>query len=184
MYCRFCGRKIKDDSIYCVHCGKNIHDNENIDTKTIDIQKNTANKKDALPQKEDSSLWGLCFFIPVILVVVTLIIFGINNGSCNSELLSGKLKSSDYTCTTSQDLTSYSITITPKTDIDTCEIQLYLYNSNGQKIYSNTISKSNLKKDYSYTYTFDFGFVNSLTGDNVKYTITGKRWNSIYNKQI
>ena len=37
-----------------------------------------------------------------------------------------------------------------------------------------TISKTNLKKNNAYTYTFDFGFVNSLSGSNVKFSITGR----------
>ena len=34
-------------------------------------------------------------------------------------------------------------------------------------------TKTNLKKGSSYTYTFEFGVVNSLSGNNVKFDVTG-----------
>ena len=37
------------------------------------------------------------------------------------------------------------------------------------------MSKTNLKEGKGYTYTFDFGFVNSLSGRKVKIDISGKR---------
>ncbi len=92
----------------------------------------------------------------------------------NTPIFSRDLTSSDYTYTTSQDLTTFSITITPKTNIKSCDVELILYNSNGTTIFRDTISKTNLKKGSSYMYKFDFGFVNSLSGSSVKFFITGK----------
>ena len=71
---------------------------------------------------------------------------------------------------------SYSVTITPKTNFNSCTVECVLYNSKGEIIYSDTITKEDLKSYSSYTYTFDFGFVNSLVGNKVKYNITGKCW--------
>ena len=76
--------------------------------------------------------------------------------------------------TTSQGLTSYSITITAKVKINTCNVEVKLYDDNGKVIFSDTQTKNDLLKGASYTYTFDFGFVNALSADEINYKITGK----------
>ncbi len=169
MYCRFCGKQIDDDSDFCVHCGKNI----TLNNKEQENEQHKLSKNESTEIKEGTSLWGLWLLLPIF-VILLVVIIGVASSSTGSGIMSRDLKSSDYTYTTSQDLTSYRITVIPKRDIDNCDIQLTLYNSKGEKLFSDTISKTNLKEASSYTYTFDFGFVNSLSGSKVKYNITGK----------
>ena len=86
-----------------------------------------------------------------------------------------RLKSYDYSYSTSQDLTTYTIFITPNRDLKNCSIELTLYDENGAKIYANTITKTNLVDGSTYAYTFEFGITNALYGSEVYYTITGER---------
>ena len=181
MYCRFCGNQIDDDSIFCARCGKNLTESN----KEYKNEQNIPSKNEFAKTTEGSSRWGLWLLLPalVILLGVIIAVASSSNGSETkngsgiknvSEILSRDLNSDDYTYTSSQGLTSYRITIIPKRDIDNCDIQLTLYNSKGEKLYSDTISKTNLKEGSSYTYTFDFGFVNSLSGSEIKWSVTGK----------
>ena len=73
-----------------------------------------------------------------------------------------------------QGLTTYTITITPLVNINSCNVNLTLYNRKGEALYSDTQSKTNLIKGNSYSYTFEYGVLNSLTGSSVQYKITGK----------
>ncbi len=91
-----------------------------------------------------------------------------------STLLSRDINKNDYSYSTSQGLTSYTITITPKVDMTNCDVMLTLYSSGNEEVYSDTISKTNLKKGNSYSYKFEFGFMNSLVGNNVRFNVTGK----------
>ena len=91
-----------------------------------------------------------------------------------STLLSRDINQNDYSYSTSQGLTSYTITITPKVDMTNCDVMLTLYSSSNEEVYSDTISKSNLKKGNSYSYNFEFSFMNSLVGNSVRYNVTGK----------
>ena len=176
MYCRFCGRQIEDDSSFCTYCGKNLststtNDNAN---KNVNNQNETVVENEETSEEKSSALKGFfILFIPFIIIISIFLAIASSNGS-GSGLLTRSIKDGDYSCTTSQDLTSYSITIVPNKYFDKCEIELKLYNSSGKNIFSDTISKQNLKKNSSYTYTFDFGFVNSLTGSSIRYTVTGK----------
>ena len=174
MYCRFCGKQIDDDSVFCVHCGKNLTKTNKSDSKEQNHESNNLSQNTTTETDGDSSLWGLWLLLPIFIIVLLVVIIGVASSSGDSGIISRDLKRSDYTYTTSQDLTSYRITVIPKRDIDNCDIQLTLYNSKGEKLFSDTISKTNLKEGSSYTYTFDFGFVNSLSGSKVEYTITGK----------
>ena len=174
MYCRFCGKQICDDSVFCVHCGKNLNETNKSDSKEQNHKSNNLLQNTTTDTDGGSSLWGLWLLLPIFIILLVVII-GVASSSGDFGIISRDLKSSDYTYeTSSQDLTSYSITVIPKRDIDHCDIHLTLYNSKGEKLFSDTISKTNLKEGSSYTYTFDFGFVNSLSGRQVKYNITGK----------
>lgn len=170
MYCKFCGKQIDDDSAFCAHCGKKIisinNEQESEQSKSIPSEPTET--------KKETALWGAWLLLPFFAILLVVII-AVASDASGSGTASKDLRSSDYTYTTSQDLTSYSITVTPERDIRSCDIQLALYNSKGEKLFSDTISKNNLEKGRSYTYTFDFGFVNSLTGNKVNYSISGKR---------
>ncbi|MBQ9782351.1 MAG: hypothetical protein IJW26_04110 [Clostridia bacterium] len=91
-----------------------------------------------------------------------------------STMLSRDINKNDYSYTTSQGLTSYTITITPKVDMTNCDVMLKLYSSSNEEVYADTISKTNLKKGNSYSYNFEFGFMNALVGNSVRLNVTGK----------
>jgi len=173
MYCRFCGKQIDDDSVFCVHCGKNLTENNKCNPKEQNNESNNPSQNTPTETDGGSSPWGLLLLLPVFIILLVVII-GATSYSRGYGIISRDLKSSDYTYTTSQDLTSYRITVIPLRDIDSCNIQLTLYNSKGEELFSDTISKTNLKEGSSYTYIFDFGFINSLSGSEVIYNITGK----------
>ena len=170
MFCKYCGKQIDDDSSFCIHCGKNLTDsNQKQENKRPDLS-----RKEASEEKEDSSLWGCwLLFLPLFLTLL-IVVIGVASSSNGIGLVARDLRSSDYTYTTDQDLTSYRITIVPNRKIDNCDIELTLYDSNGKKLFSDTIQKTDLKEGNSYTYTFDFGYINSLSGCKVKFNSTGR----------
>ena len=108
------------------------------------------------------------------LILTTFLISGVINMLGCYNLMTRDVVSSDYSYTTSQDLTGYLVTIVPKTDMNNCDVELKLYNYGGELVFTDTISKTNLKKDNSYTYHFEFGIVNSLFGSSVRIAVTGK----------
>lgn len=169
MYCRFCGKQINDDSKFCSYCGKELSDSIKSSAEgTMERTEASASevKVELVEKTEKKSL--LPFFVFIVFFVAFFVILMV-------VMTETPINSNDYSYTTSQDLTSYSVTVTPNKNIDICEIECILYDINGKVLFSDTITKENLKKCSSYTYTFDFGFVNSLTGNNVKIYITGKR---------
>ena len=181
MYCKKCGKQIDADSDFCIHCGAKVASvvpQKAVVQKTVSSV-NTQNTSEATEEKS-SSKWGLWLLLPIVLVFIVVGIVLVTKYvdyagyDDSSSIISRDLRSSDYTCTTSQDLTSYMITITPTRDIDSCNVELTLYNSSGQAIFSDTISKTKLKEGSAYTYKFEFGVMNSLSGNKVKYNITGK----------
>ena len=140
------------------------------DTGTKDASEDENKKKKHIPLGVIFTIFCLFLIIGVPLILIT----NNNNSSKSSGLITRNIRKSDYTYTTSQDLTSYSITIVPELNFNTCTIELTLYNSQNKKIFADTLTKSNLKKNSSYTYTFQFGFINSLSGDNVTFEVSGK----------
>ena len=138
--------------------------------------KNTQNiqhQNESTKTEEVERNWGILLFFPFILLIIVVIASIAPHLNC-SDIVNRDLSTSDITYTSSQDLTTYTIIVTPKRNIKQCDVQLTLYNSDGETLYSDTISKTDLKEGYPYAYTFDFGFVNSLSGTRVKYKFTGK----------
>lgn len=205
MYCRFCGKEIKDDSVFCSYCGKQV-ENEKIDASILKNDKNESIEQaqengeetvtdsstksssghletSSATKEGESSLWALWLLIPLFMMfaLILSVVLIVNNADSsdtnNSQITidSKKLTRNDYEYTTSQDINSYSVTIIPKVDIKNCDVEIKLYDSDGDLIYSDTMTKTNLKEGKGYTYTFDFGFVNSLFGRKVKIDISGKR---------
>ena len=186
MYCKKCGKLIDDDSVFCAYCGKNLakatespEDNEkakiNSDAENENPQAAAAFEAATESEEEEGcSTWILWLLIPFIAVFLAIIVIAASNSGGCMGVFERDLKSSDYICTASQGLTTYNIIITAKREIKSCDVELSLYNSSGEVIFSDTISKSDLNKGSSYAYTFDFGFLNSLTGIKVKYKITGR----------
>lgn len=170
MYCKFCGKELEENSKFCNYCGKQLEENS---------------VKSTIEQKNDNSSGSGCGTALIFLLVIGAIIgilFAIvkinmnedSNGNIVDKIVERDITKSDYAVSTSQGLTSYSITITPNKKLNSCNVQLTLYDSKGNVIYSDTITKNDLMKNSSYTYTFDFGFTNALSGSKVSYKVTGK----------
>lgn len=172
MYCRFCGKTIDDDSIYCTYCGKNVSTTNSREV----VQGNILVENESAIEVEDKtpSLLWLWLLLPFLVAVFTLVMAILFSPDSKYTMITRDLKSSDYTYKGTQDLTSYKIVLVPNRNIENCDIELALYNSNDKIIYTETISKTDLKKNASYTYNFEYGFVNSFKGTYVKYNITGK----------
>lgn len=192
MYCRFCGKEIKDDSLFCSYCGKEVDKEQKTesDNESVEIRHGScAPKCDVENDREDNQsgcLWFVIWLLIVATVCAWCVIATVNkvdssdssnssSSSSNGSIFNKNITSGDYTATTSQGITTYSVTIVPKRDIASCDILVTLYSDEGEKIYADTISKKDLKEGYSYTYTFDFGFLNALSGSKIEYSVTGKR---------
>ena len=190
MYCKRCGRKIDDDSTFCMYCGQEITipsdesmqssvtDAECSDMSVTTSSAHTKETCDSAPEKRRSSRLPILLILFFIIFIVAIIIDKDSKPTVASSSVyetDNRLKSYDYSYSTSQDLTSYTIFITPNRDLKNCSIELTLYNENGAKIYANTITKTNLVDGSTYAYTFEFGVTNALSGSQVYYTITGER---------
>lgn len=140
--------------------------------------KNTSTDEQGQKQGEphkDPFKWGVVIAVVIACTLIIVPIFVSKTSTSNTMgIITRDIRESDYTYTTSQDLTSYQIAIVPERDIKSCTISLVLYDKNDKSLFSDTITKDNLKKNKSYTYTFEFGFVNSLSGNHVEFNITGK----------
>ena len=130
MYCKYCGAKIDDDSIYCLSCGSKVENNSELEK---------VNKKVSVSDevnKEEVKGHGLKIFLGFFIVLLVIIcIFPYfsnnqNNGGDNNivdNLLERDITKNDYTIVTSQDLTTYTIMVTPKIDIKYCEVHCSFY---------------------------------------------------------
>lgn len=138
--------------------------------KDNDVEEQEETHKKSFP-------WGIIITISIgfILLLIPITLKQTSSpASKETSLITRNITTSDYTYTTSQDLTSYQLTIVPKKDINSCTISLTLYDKNDKKLFSDTITKYELKKNDSYTYTFEFGFLNSLSGNYIKFNVTGE----------
>ena len=170
MYCKFCGKELEENSKFCNYCGKQLENKT--DTNTVKNTNDTSN----------NSGCGTLLIVCLICLGIVFLMFAIikinmnedSNGNIVDKIVERDITKSDYSVNTSQGLTSYSITITPNKKINSCNVQLTLYDSKGNIIYSDTITKNDLMRNSSYTYTFEFGFTNALSGSRVSYKVTGK----------
>ncbi len=187
MFCKFCGKELEDNSVFCNHCGERLSEKtqtekeiEHIEQKIEGIKQSTheinikRKKRDDVYRKVILTFLVLIVGFCGVMAIANKITKGGSDGNFIDKIIERNLTSSDYTASKSQDLTACSITITAKTKITTCTVQCTLYDKNGKVLYSDTMTNPNLAKDLSYTYTFDFGFMNALTGSKVQYQITGK----------
>lgn len=190
MFCKFCGKGIDESAVFCSHCGKRLSEEKEIqEVKQESLTEKREPSKSAELDDRRTGLGILILCISLFLFVICIII-GVGTTKESSDNKSGatgvvsssgcaipykELSSGDYEYTTSQDLTKFTIIITPNVNIKSCEVYLTLYDDNGAILYADTISKTDLKKGNRYSYTFDFGFVNSLYADNVEYSIKGRR---------
>ena len=183
MFCRYCGQEIDDDSKFCNQCGRKLNTSD--DDNQIEELENISEKNTTYPTEktEEGIGCGTAFFI-CLFVIIAIIAFAFvvvkldqnsdSTGSIFDKIVERDIRKSDYSVSTSQDLTTYSVTIRPNTKFNSCTVECKLYNSKGRVIYSDTITKEDLMANSSYTYTFNFGFTNSLSGSKIEYKVSGK----------
>lgn len=182
MYCKYCGNEIANDSIFCSYCGKNLTENKEVKPEIQTYKPESYSQENVNEYNGAASLFKAFFIIVIVIATLAALVFGIYKLSVNSDskgnivnkLVERDITKNDYVVSTSQGLTSYAIIITPNRNIKYCDVQCTLYDRNDKRIYSDTISKTDLIKNKTYSYNFDFGFTNSLSGSYIKYNITGK----------
>lgn len=187
MFCKFCGKQVDDDSLFCSNCGNSLIKSKKCETE-VELSQNdesvnfSTSKEEVAIAKEKRSRKGELILL---FIMIAMIIFAFSTcthqdefteNSSGCAILTREITSDDYTYTTQQSLTSYTIYLTPKVDFESCEVELILYNSSYEKIYADTITKKDLKKGSSYAYTFDFGVGNSLSGKEVMFYFSGKAY--------
>jgi hypothetical protein len=131
-------------------------------------EKTTGAEKTAESQKDNTALGCLLALIIIFVTIVLLVAVIVS-------IIPQEISPDDYTVNCTQGVTSYSVEIIPTRNIDNCYVEIILYDRYGDELYSETISKTNLKKGIPYTYKFEYGVINSLSGYEVKCNITGTR---------
>lgn len=158
MICKKCGYDNDPNSKYCSKCGKPLYKKPITFLRII--------------------LVLLCFLLVPILILKFAVEYDKNGGGVASSAVSTvterNVTSSDFSYQTSQGMTSYTITIVPNRKIKSLSVSLILYDDNNNQIFADTISKTDLLSGSSYSYTFDFGFLNSLSGSSVRFSFNGK----------
>ncbi len=165
MYCNKCGKQIPDDSNFCPKCGNTIATNPQTGHSDENAEK----------QENKGCLLAILLIIVGIVFAFFVIKFIVDNSNNGGSLLETQITQNDYSVNTSQGLTTYTVTITPKTDIKTCTVEFKFMNSNGAVVYADTITKTNLNKGSSYSFTVELGVVGALQSSQVRYTVTGKK---------
>ena len=191
MFCKFCGKSIDDDSVFCSYCGKKlikestitdsiskIESNEEVDTTTkikSNEETDTSQENDIENSNPDKKFLSFLLLGFVIFVFIAGLLFYLSTSGCSEDkgITTRDITSNDYSLSAYQEAASYRITITPRVDIDTCNVELNIYDDNGKRIYANTLTKSNLKEDSSYSFSFDYGLNTAFSGDKIRYKVTG-----------
>lgn len=178
MFCRYCGKEISDDSKFCNYCGKNLQ-TDSSQTKVEEKNENTINDNEISTNSGCGKSIGISLLIILLSIAIVFVVIKIasnsdSNGNIVDKIVERDITKSDYSMTSKEGLTSYTITIVPNVKMNTCSVELKLLDSKGNVIYADTITKSDLKKGSSYSYTFEFGFINTLSGSKVSYKVTGK----------
>ena len=107
MICSRCGNEIENDSKYCNYCGSKVDANT----------RQTNEKED----KDNNSGCGTFLIVLLVMGAIIGLLFAIvkinmnedSNGNIIDKIVERDITKSDYSLSTSQGLTSYSITITP-----------------------------------------------------------------------
>ena len=167
MYCNNCGKENPVGSKFCNNCGKKM------DVVTsLQTENKTSQEKKKHP-----------FLVFLLISVASFaLFFGIVKLAINSDSNSGvvdkiverDIRQSDYTVSTSQGVSSYTVTITPKYKFNSCSVLCQVYDDNGKVIYGNTITKTNLAKNNPYSFTFEFSLTVMLSADKLSYRVSGK----------
>lgn len=184
MFCKFCGKEIEDNSKFCKFCGNTtqVLVESSKSEKIIDIKPEIIYSYNTRPEKKKSGAKSVLIALLIIFVIFPLTIFiickissnGDSSGNIVDKIIERNITAADFDITRSEGLTSISFTITPKVKMKTCTIEFNLLDSKENALYSDTISKNDLMKGSSYTYTFKYGFTSALSGSKYSWRVSGK----------
>lgn len=162
--CNNCGNMAEDDASYCSICGVKL-DEEQVYNHTISNNKKSGGFLKSLL---------MVIIVSFSFLFIRSCIIGKSSDNIPNGVTERNLTSNDYSVSTSEGLTSVTITITAKRDIKQCNVAVTVHDKSGNAIYSDTITKTGLIKNNSYSYKFDYGFLNALSGSTYTTEITGK----------
>lgn len=189
MYCKYCGEVIDDDSVFCNYCGKRVdnkpsqtpeNNNTNSTNNTVYCSNNLVR---TVKEVKESSGVGLAIFTFLIVIAIIFgvlaIVFKVNQnadskGNIFDKITERSITKNDYCVTTNQDVTAVIIIVSPLINIKYCDVECKVYDDDNSLIYIDTISKNDLIKNKTYSYTFDYGTANAFFADHFTYNITGK----------
>ena len=185
MFCKYCGKEIEDDSKFCKFCGNALTQaivESSISKEIVDDEPEIIYSYNTQPVKKKSGVKPFLIALLIVFVIFPLSVFIIYKISSNSDssgnivdkIVERNITSSDYDITKSEGLTSISFNITPRVKMNTCTIEFKLLDSKENIVYSDTISKSDLMKGSSYTYTFKYGFTSALSSSKYSWRVSGK----------
>lgn len=189
MYCKYCGEVIDDDSVFCNYCGKRVdnkpsqtpkNNNTNSTNNTVYCSNNLVRTVKEVKESSGVGLAIFTFFIVIAIIFGGLAIaFKVNQnadskGNIFDKITERSITKNDYYVTTNQDVTAVIIIVSPLINIKYCDVECKVYDDDNSLIYIDTISKSDLLKNKTYSYTFDYGTANAFFADHFTYNITGK----------
>lgn len=179
MFCNNCGKEIADGSKFCNYCGTKIALPNN--DESAPKENNNQNQNYIPDDDKGGCLKGVLVFVGVIIGLVLLsiaLVKIVNNfdssGNIVDKLVERDITKSDFDVSTSEGVTSYTITITPKVKMNECHVEIKLLDSKGNVVHSDTITKTDLKEGSSYSYKFEYNLTTALSAKKISYSVTGK----------
>ncbi len=162
MYCKQCGSKIEDDSVYCSKCGikliKEIQKQEEID--------------------EDKSTETCMKTLLTVTIIVLLLFFivAMSFGACNG--LGRDATNNDVRIEMQESLATMSIEIyiLPNVNINDLELTIDCNNDNGKLLKTVTKHIGNVKKGnqvIAYIDSSDLGFLNLISVSQTRTKVSG-----------
>lgn len=168
MYCKHCGNKLNEKSIFCDKCGKTIKE-------TIKKVENTKSKKFDFV----AFFWaiGILGFIISMLLILNYFDMNSNSNKGNStnstienndksQLLNRKANNNDIEIENDEKLSlSINIILMPKSDIQNLQLTFQFYDKNDILLDTKTKIVGNVLKNKQYTITFslsEFSFSSIL----------------------
>ena len=160
----------------CPVCKKDIVIDESLEYYTCPYcNNNFVRKNEPYTLKRGAAVKKLLIMIAIAIGILFFVsmVESCKDGALSQSFLRDITKD-DYSYIDKEGIGSYSIIINPNTDIKEFTVSCVVYDSNDNVIYSDSITKYDLSENSSYTYTFDYGFANSLQGSYVRCSFEGK----------
>lgn len=200
MYCKKCGAKIANDSIFCSKCGvKLVEESDSVHSAPVDemsAKQDTERKevseehpKEKIGCLEGCFVWG-CLPLLILGVIISIVLFiAWSNGYIDSsnnttdrgniaQIIKRNATNADVEISDSIDLASLSVSLTihPNCDIDNLEITLKHYDSNSNLLKTQVQQIGNVVKGNDVTVKIsitDFSLVEAFKIEKTNISVTG-----------